>query len=64
MAVQGYCVKCKKKGVNIKNPVISTTEKGGYIAKGACPICSTTVCAMMSEANAKAAIAAGQAKKG
>jgi hypothetical protein len=61
--VQGYCVKCKKKGVTLKDAIIHTTAKGGFMAKGKCGTCGTTVCAMMSEANANAAIAKGEAKK-
>jgi hypothetical protein len=64
MAVTGYCVKCGVKGTPIKSPVISMTARGGYIAKGACTKCGTTVCAMMSQANADAAIKKGEAKKG
>ncbi|MBN1275588.1 hypothetical protein JXA12_04845 [Candidatus Woesearchaeota archaeon] len=61
--VQGYCVKCKKKGVTITGAVIHTTPKGGFMAKGTCPDCGTTVCAMMSKANADAALAAGEATR-
>lgn len=62
--VQGYCVKCKKKGVNVKDAVINQTPKGGFMAKGKCEHCGTTVCAMMSKDNAEKAINAGEAKKG
>ncbi|MBW2983100.1 hypothetical protein KY327_02250 [Candidatus Woesearchaeota archaeon] len=61
--VQGYCVKCKKKGTEINGAVIHQTPKGGFMAKGACPTCGTTVCAMMSKTNAEAALANGEAKK-
>jgi hypothetical protein len=63
MAIQGYSVKAKKK-VNIKDPVIEKTAKGGFIAKGKCPETGITVCAMLSEDNANKAIKAGEAKKG
>jgi len=33
------------------------------MAKGKCPDCGTTVCAMMSKDKAEAAIKAGEAKK-
>jgi hypothetical protein len=62
--VEGYCVKCKKKGQKMKDPVITKTAKGGYMAKGKCPDCPTTMCAMMSKDNAEKAIASGEAKKG
>ena len=61
--VTGYCVKCKEK-VEIKDPVIHQTAKGGFMAKGPCPKSGNTVCAMMSKVNAEAAITAGEAKKG
>lgn len=60
--VQGYSVKAKKK-VEIKDPVIVQTARGGYMAKGKCPETGITVCAMMSKENAEKAIAEG-AKKG
>ncbi|MBU2562660.1 MAG: hypothetical protein KKF68_03295 [Nanoarchaeota archaeon] len=63
--VEGYCVTCKQKGVKIKNPVISKTSRGGFIAKGICSKCNKTkVCAMMSKDNAEKAIKSGDAKKG
>ncbi|MBU0958920.1 MAG: hypothetical protein KKB31_03155 [Nanoarchaeota archaeon] len=60
--VNGYCVKCKKKGVELKNPEIHQTAKGGFMAKGKCGTCGTTVCAMMSKDNADKAIKAGAKK--
>lgn len=62
--VNAYCVKCKEKGVTMKDPVIGQTSKGGYMAKGQHEKCGTTMCAMMSKVNAEAAIASGEAKKG
>jgi hypothetical protein len=62
MAIQGYSVKAKKK-VDIKDPVISKTARGGFIAKGKCPETGITVCAMMSRENAEKAIASKEAKK-
>lgn len=62
--VEAYCVKCKKKGQKMVDPVINKTAKGGYMAKGKCPDCPTTMCAMMSEEKAMAAIDSGEAKKG
>ena len=63
MAIQGYCVKCKAK-VNLSNPVVEITKRGGYMAKGKCDKSGNTVCAILSETNAKKAIASGEAKKG
>lgn len=61
--VQAYCVKCKKKGQEMKDPTITQTARGGYMAKGKCPKCGTSMCAMMSKENAEKAIKQG-AKKG
>ncbi len=63
--VIGYCVVCKKKGVEMKDPVIEKTARGGYMAKGICSKCNKTkMCAMMSKDNAEKAIETGEAKKG
>lgn len=61
--VEAYCVKCKKKGQTMKDPVMNQTSKGGYMAKGKCPDCGTVMCAMMSKDNAEKAMKQG-AKKG
>jgi len=61
--VEAYCVKCKKKGQKMKDPKIGKTSRGGFMAKGKCPDCSTTMCAMMSKDNAEKAISSGDAKK-
>lgn len=61
--VEAYCVKCKKKGVKMKDAVVTQTPRGGYMAKGKCPHCGTTMCAMMSKDKADAAIKSGDAKK-
>ena len=60
--VSGYCVKCKEKNVAMNNPAIHQTKKGGYMAKGECPKCSTTICAMMSKDKAEQAISDGAQK--
>lgn len=62
--VNAYCVKCKKKGQKMKDPVMNKTPKGGFMAKGQCPDCGTTMCAMMSKENAEKAMESGEAKKG
>jgi len=61
--VQAYCVKCKKKGQEMKAPEIVQTARGGYMAKGQCPDCGTKMCVMMSKDNAEKAISSGEAKK-
>ena len=60
--VTAYCVKCKKKGVEMSDPAMHKTKKGGFMAKGSCPTCSTTICAMMSAVNAEKAMADGVTK--
>jgi hypothetical protein len=61
--VEAYCVKCKKKGQKMKDPEVTKTARGGFMAKGKCPDCGTTMCAMMSKENAEKAISSGDAKK-
>ncbi len=60
--VNAYCVKCKKKGQKMNNPIINQTAKGGFMAKGQCPDCGTTMCVMMSKENAEKAIVDGAGK--
>ena len=60
--VTGYCVKCKVKGREMNDPAINKTAKGGYMAKGKCKECGTTVCVMMSKDNAEKAIEDGAKK--
>lgn len=62
--VQGRCMKCKEQ-VDIKDPKIVKTARGGYMAKGKCPThTETTVCAMMSKDNAEKALQNDEAEKG
>ncbi len=51
--MKAYCVKCKKKNVSMKMPKVHRTKRGGYMAKGKCPKCGTTMCAMISKETAK-----------
>ena len=60
--VEGYCVKCKKKGQKMKDPEIVQTVRGGYMAKGKCVDCNTNMCAMLSKDNAEKAIKEGTKK--
>jgi hypothetical protein len=60
--VEAYCVKCKKKGQKMVDPSITQTSRGGYMAKGKCPDCGTTMCAMMSKENAEKAMKDGAKK--
>ena len=61
--VEAYCVKCKKKGQKMKDALMTKTSRGGFMAKGKCGECGTTMCAMMSEENAMKAVSSGAAKK-
>jgi hypothetical protein len=60
--VEAYCVKCKKKGQEMKDAAITQTTRGGYMAKGKCPKCGTVMCAMMSKDNAEKAMKQGAKK--
>lgn len=62
--VEAYCVKCKEKGQKMKDPVITKTARGGFMAKGKCGKCGTSMCAMMSEEKAQKAVSSNEAKKG
>ncbi len=59
--VTGYCVKCKEKR-EMKNPEIGKTSRGGFIAKGKCSVCGTSMSAMMSQENAEKAVKEGAKK--
>ena len=61
--VEAYCVKCKEKGLKMNDALITKTARGGFMAKGKCPKCGTSMCAMMSEENAKKAVSSNQAKQ-
>lgn len=60
--VKGYCVKCKAKDRDMKNPVVSQTARGGYMSQGNCSVCGTKMSAMMSKDNAEKAIKEGAKK--
>ena len=60
--VQGYCVKCKVKGREMRNPQIKQTVRGGYMGQGACSTCGTKMSAMMSKDSAEKAIKQGAKK--
>ncbi len=49
--MEAYCVKCKAKK-EMNDPEVVRTKKGGYMAKGKCE-CGTTMCKMMSKAQAE-----------
>jgi len=61
--VKGYCVKCKEKDVELSEPGVHQTKRGGFMAKGKHAKCGTTVCAMMSKDNAEKAVKDGAKKE-
>ena len=52
MEFEGYCVKCRTKRT-IKQGTVVKTSKGRPMAKGVCPVCSTTVTRFLSEKESK-----------
>ena len=62
IVLEGYCMKLKSKQPFV-NPVISKNAKGGYVCKGETKE-GHKMCAIMSETNAKAAVASGITKEG
>jgi molybdopterin biosynthesis enzyme len=62
-AITAYNVKTKEKNVPMHDAVVSRTAKGGYIAKGHDGK-GNKLTALLSEANALAAINSGNAKQG
>ena len=47
----------------MKDVDMTQTKRGGYMAKGKCESCGTTVCKICSKDNAEKAVADGEAKK-
>ena len=39
----GYCVKCRKKGVEIQKPTQVTMKNGKPAVQGTCPDCGTKI---------------------
>jgi hypothetical protein len=60
--VSGYCVKCKEKGREMKDPEIKQTARGGYMAQGNCVKCNTRMSAMLSKDSAEKAMKDGAKK--
>lgn len=50
--MKGYCVKCKQKDQEMKDVEVVQTKKGGWMAKGACTVCGSGMCKMMSKEQA------------
>lgn len=60
--ITGYCMKTKEKGVLMHDVVITKNTRGVYMAQGHDGD-GNKMCSAISEATAKAAIAAKKAKK-
>lgn len=60
--VKGRCMRCQTQ-MDMKNPEIVQTKRGGYMGRGKCVKCDTNMSAMMSKENAEKAVKEG-AKKG
>ena len=60
--MQGRCMKCREQK-DMKDVEMTQTKKGGYMAKGKCVTCGTTICKIMSKDNAEKAMSSGEAKK-
>ncbi len=51
MDYEGYCVKCREKR-QVKGGKVVETSTGRPMAKGACPVCGTTVTRFLSNKEA------------
>lgn len=60
--MQGRCMKCREQK-DMKAIKITQTKRGGYMAKGICPKCNTSICKILSKDNAEKAIQEGIAEK-
>ena len=60
--MEGRCMKCGEQK-SMKDINMTMTKRGGYMAKGKCEACGTTVCRIMSKDNALKSIDDGEAKK-
>lgn len=63
MTIEGRCMKCKENKPMAKDPDMTMTSRGGYMAKGKCSVCGCGMCRIMSKDNAEKAVADGEAKK-
>ncbi len=59
--VEGRCMKCKKQ-TEMKDPEVSQTARGGYMAKGNCTNCDTRMARILSKDNAEKAVQDGAKK--
>ncbi len=62
MAESGRCMKCRESR-DIEEGVVVRTKRGGYMLKGKCGKCGTTICKIMSEGKALGLIESGEVEK-
>tara|TARA_B100002003_G_scaffold129098_1_gene119345 strand:+ start:340 stop:528 length:189 start_codon:yes stop_codon:yes gene_type:complete len=60
--MEGRCMKCGEQK-KMKDVSMTQTSRGGFMAKGKCESCGTTVCRICSKDNAEKAVSAGEASK-
>ena len=63
MVESGRCMKCRESR-DIEEGVVVKTKRGGYMLKGKCRECGTTICKIMSGDKALGLIESGEVKKG
>ncbi len=56
--IQAYSVKAKQK-VEVQDPILVKTQRGGFMVKGKCPLTGVTVCAMVSKEKAEELLTQG-----
>ena len=61
--VKGYCLKEKRKNVEIQNPKYELDVKGRAMVRGTCPHCGAGMCKRLSNAEIPADLKAKMAKK-
>jgi len=60
--MEGRCMKCQEQKT-MKDVDMTQTKRGGYMAKGKCESCGTTVCRICGKDNAMKMVESGEAKK-
>jgi len=62
MAIEGRCMKCKEQK-EMKDPKMTKTSRGGFMAKGKCSVCGCGMCRIMSKSDAEKAVSDGEVEK-
>tara|TARA_Y100000310_G_scaffold106923_1_gene105366 strand:- start:2445 stop:2633 length:189 start_codon:yes stop_codon:yes gene_type:complete len=60
--MEGRCMKCSEQKT-MKDVNMTQTSRGGYMGKGKCESCGTTICRICSKDDALKSIDSGEAKK-